>query len=69
MKKRQEHKIQCTTITNFVQALEVRFTIYGTINNEELKQVEIFKYFEYLLPFNDNNIQAIYSNMKRAHKC
>ena len=44
--------------------LEVQFTMYG----EELEQVEIFQYLGRLLAFDDNDIQAVGCNLKKARK-
>ena len=46
------------------RALEVQFTVYG----EELERVEVFKYLGRLLAFDDNDVQAMRCNLKKARK-
>ena len=56
--RRVQHEASAT----FMQALEVRFTAYG----EELANVEVFHYLGRLLSYDDNNSQAVNSNLKKA---
>jgi hypothetical protein len=44
--------------------LDQEFTAYG----EKLERVEVFKYLGRLLSFDDNDIQAVRSNLKKARK-
>ena len=46
------------------RALDQEFTAYG----EKLERVEVFKYLGRLLSFDDNDIQAVRSNLKKARK-
>ncbi|KAL7524453.1 hypothetical protein ACHAXR_000579 [Thalassiosira sp. AJA248-18] len=46
-------------------ALKQKFTAYG----EELERVEVFKYLGRLLTYDDNDVQAVRSNLKKARKC
>jgi hypothetical protein len=45
-------------------ALARTFTAYG----EDLKKVEVIKYLGRLLAYNNNDSQAIQSNLKKARK-
>ncbi len=47
------------------QALEHTFTAYG----EELERVKVFKYLGRLIACNDNNNQAMLSNLRKAQGC
>jgi len=47
-----------------VRALDVTFTAYG----DELERVEVFKYLGRLMSMDDNDIQAVRSNMRKARK-
>jgi len=44
------------------RALDRGFTAYG----DELERVEVFRYLGRLLAFDDNNLQAVRSNLKKA---
>ena len=46
-----------------IRALEVRFTAYV----KEMERVEVFKYLNRLLAFNDNDTQAMRGNLKKDH--
>jgi hypothetical protein len=43
-------------------ALQNMFTAYG----EGLERVEVFKYLGCLLAYDDNNLQAVHGNLKKA---
>ena len=47
-----------------MQALEVNFTAYGDV----LERVEVFKYLGRLMAMDDNDIQAVRSNLRKARK-
>ena len=47
-----------------VRSLDVTFTAYG----DELERVEVFKYLGRLMSMDDNDIQAVRSNMRKARK-
>ncbi len=58
-KKKQHEAAEAAWI-----ALTRRFTTYG----EDLERVEMFKYLGRLLAYDDNNSQAMRSNLKKACK-
>ena len=47
-----------------VRALDVTFTAYG----DELERVEVFKYLGRLMSMDDNDTQAVRSNLRKARK-
>ena len=47
---------------NSARALDVTFTAYGV----ELDRVEVFKYLGRLLGMDDNDLQAVRANLKKA---
>ena len=55
---------QREAVEKVAAAMDVKFTAYG----EELEGVDIFKYLGKLTSFDDNDIQAIRSNLKKARK-
>jgi hypothetical protein len=57
-------KQQHAAARDFQLAPKMRFTMYG----EELKLVLVFKYLGRLLACNNNYIQAMQSNLKKAWK-
>jgi len=57
-------KLQHEAAVDAARALEVQFTAYG----EELERVEVFKYLGRLLAFDDNIVQAVQCNLKKARK-
>ena len=59
------HKRQHKAATYSIRALDQSFTAYM----EELERVEVFKYLDRLLTYDDNDAQAVRSNMKKARKC
>ena len=59
-KRRVQHEAAATSI----KAPEARFTVY----NKELERVEVFKYLGRLLAFDDNDSQAMWSNLMKARK-
>ncbi len=46
-------------------ALKMQFTVYG----KKLAQVSVFKYLQHLLACNNNDTQAMRSNLKKARNC
>jgi hypothetical protein len=61
----QAQKVQHAAAVDSVHALEQTFTAYG----EVLERVEVFKYLGRLLSFDDNDIQAVRKNLRKARKC
>ena len=59
-----ERRIQHEAAVTAGRALDQEFTAYG----EKLERVEVFKYLGRLLSFDDNDIQAVRSNLKKARK-
>ena len=57
-------KRQREAATEAVEALGVTFTAYG----DELERVEVFKYLGRLMAMDDNDRQAVRSNMRKARK-
>ena len=55
-------KPQQEVAVNFALAIQQRSTAYG----EELTNVEVFQYLGWLLAYDDNNSQAVCSNLKKA---
>ena len=55
---------QREAVEKVASAMDVKFTAYG----EELEGVDLFKYLGKLTSFDDNDIQAIRSNLKKARK-
>jgi hypothetical protein len=60
-----ERKVQHEAAENSALALEEICTAYG----EELERVEVFKYLGRLLGYNDNDVQTMQSNLKKARQC
>ena len=58
--KKKQHEAAVAARVTFRKS----FTAYG----EDLERVEVFKYLERLLAYDDNNSQAIRSNLKKARK-
>ena len=58
--RRAQHAAAATSI----KALKACFTVY----KEELERVEVFKYLGLLLAFNDNDSQAMQTNLMKARK-
>ena len=56
---------QYTAAENSARALEHSFSAYG----EELERVEVFRYLGRLLSYDDNDSQALRSNLRKARKC
>ena len=61
-----ERIVQREAAVNSARALEVIFTAYY---GEELERVEVFKYLGRLLAMDDNDMQAVRANLKKARKC
>ena len=59
-----DKKLQHETAETARAALAHLFTAYG----DELERVEVFKYLGWLLAYDDNNIQAMRGNLKKAHR-
>jgi hypothetical protein len=60
------HKRQHKAAADSFRALDQSFTAYG----EELERVEVFKYLGRLLAsYDDNDAQAVRSNLKKARRC
>ena len=60
-----ERKVQRDAAANSARALDVTFTAYDV----ELERVEVFKYLGRLVAMDDNDVQAVRSNIKKARKC
>jgi hypothetical protein len=61
----REKKVQREAAADAARALNVVFTAYDV----ELERVEVFKYLGRLLAMDDNDVQAIRANLKKARKC
>ena len=57
--------LQYQAAENSSRALEHRFSAYG----EWLERVEVFRYLGRLLAYDDNDSQALRSNLRKARKC
>ena len=60
-----ERKTQHKAAVDAARALEQSFSAYG----EELERVDVFKYLGRLLAYDDNDVQAVRNNIKKARKC
>ena len=58
-------KLQHQAAINSAHAVEQDFSAYG----EMLEKVEVFKHLGRLLACNNNDIQAVRSNLRKARKC
>ena len=54
--------MQHRAAVNSARSLDHEFSAYG----ETLERVEVFKYLGRLLAFDDNDVQAVRSNLKKA---
>ena len=61
----EARKLQHRATAASMEALQQELTTYG----EELGRVEIFKYLGRLIAYDDNNAQAMRSNLMKAQKC
>ena len=61
-KRGAERKAQYAAAVKNARALEVEFTAYG----EPLEQVDVFKYLGRLLAMDDNDMQAVRHNLRKA---
>ena len=61
-RKGAERKAQYAAAVKNARALEVEFTAYG----EPLEQVDVFKYLGRLLAMDDNDMQAVRHNLRKA---
>jgi hypothetical protein len=61
----QARKNQYTTVTAPSMAFKEQFTAYG----EELKKIEVFKYLDRLLEYDDNDARTVTSNLCKTRKC
>ena len=57
-----ERRVQRDAVVNSV---DVTFTAYYV----KLERVEVFKYLSHLIVMDDNDARAVWSNIKKAHKC
>ena len=60
-----ERRVQREAAVVAAKSLDVSFTAYG----EELQRVEVFKYLGRLMAQDDNDMQAVRSNLRKARKC
>ena len=60
--KMTARKLQHKTAADSTLALKIKCLAYG----KELQRVEVFKYLEQLLIFDDNNLRAVMVNLKKA---
>ena len=61
----EARKLQYRTLAVSIEALWQELTAYG----EELERVEVSKYLGRLVASNDNDVQAMQSNLMKAWKC
>ena len=59
-----ERRVQHEAAANSARALQQQFTAYG----EPLERVEVFKYLGRLMAYDDNDAQAINTQLKKARK-
>ena len=59
-----ERRVQHEAAANSVRSLQKQFTAYG----EPLERVEVFKYLGRLMAYDDNDAQAINTQLKKARK-
>ena len=56
--------MQYKAIADATQALDQKFTTYG----EVLERVDVFQFLGQLLGYNNNDAQAMHTNLKKARK-
>ena len=57
-------KVRYAASANSIKAKSCTFTTY----DEKLENVEVFKYLGHLVSLDNNNIQAIWGNLKKVRK-
>ena len=59
-----ETTLHWKAVSNSTAALGAKFCAYG----EELERVEVFKYLERLVAFDDDDTQAVRGNLAKVHQ-